>query len=349
LSSSTGLHNTIGAGGPIAKVVVIGAGSWGTTVANLLAQKGLDVTLCPREADLASCIARSHENSRYLPGVALSPRLNVAVGPADVVPDTDLLVFAIPAQSLREVVRRLRDCVTDRTILLNVAKGIEEGTGSRCSEIILDELKRTNPMAVLSGPNIAWEVALGVPSKAVVSCSNYRYLAALRDAFSTGCFKVYENSDLAGTELGGALKNVIAIMAGIGDGLGYGVNTKAAVITRGLKEMVRIGVFMGGHRETFFGLSGIGDLMATSLSDRSRNRTLGEHLGRGATLRDAEDALNGRVAEGVKTTKALFEIKSEYRLDLPIVDSLYRILYDGLPPSEGFGAMWYPGEGLEAD
>ena len=164
---------------------MIGAGSWGTTVANLLAQKGLDVTLCPREADLASCIARSHENSRYLPGVALSPRLNVAVTPADVVPDTDLLVFAIPAQSLREVVRRLRDCVTDRTILLNVAKGIEEGTGSRCSEIILDELKRANPMAVLSGPNIAWEVALGVPSKAVVSCSNYRYLAALRDAFST--------------------------------------------------------------------------------------------------------------------------------------------------------------------
>jgi glycerol-3-phosphate dehydrogenase (NAD(P)+) len=158
---------------------------------------------------------------------------------------------------------------------------------------------------------------------------------------------VYESPDLAGTELGGAIKNVIAIMAGIGDGLGYGANTKAAVITRGLAEMVRVGVVMGGHRETFFGLSGIGDLMATSLSEHSRNRTLGEHLGRGESLADAESALNGRVAEGVKTTKALFEVKSAFGIETPMVDMLYHVLFEGTPAREGYLAIWNSRERFE--
>ncbi len=204
-------------------------------------------------------------------------------------------------------------------------------------------------MGALSGPNIAWEVVRGVPSKAVVACSNYRYLAVLREVFTTPCFKVYESPDLVGTELGGAIKNVIAIMAGIGDGLGFGDNTKSAVVTRGLQEMVRIGVVMGGHRETFFGLSGIGDLMATSLSPHSRNRLLGERLGRGDSLAAAEAALNGRVAEGIQTTKALLEIKAAFDLDTPIVETLHGVLFGGLPAREGYLGTWNSRNRLEGD
>jgi glycerol-3-phosphate dehydrogenase (NAD(P)+) len=263
--------------------------------------------------------------------------------------DADLVAFAIPAQSLREVLREARLAIGEDVVVVNLAKGIEERSGARCSEIVFQELRQSNPVGVLAGPNIAWEVVRGVPSKAVVACSNYRYLPRLRDVFSTSCFNVYESPDLAGTELGGAIKNVIAIMAGIGDGLGFGANTKAAVVTRGLQEMVRIGVVMGGHRDTFFGLSGLGDLMATSLSEHSRNRTLGEHLGRGASLEEAERRLNGRVAEGVKTTSALFEIKSSFDLETPIVDMLHQVLRGELSARDGYLGIWDRRERFEGD
>jgi glycerol-3-phosphate dehydrogenase (NAD(P)+) len=331
------------------RITVAGAGSWGTTVANLLAAKGLDVTIWAREAELAECMRRTGKNDRYLKDVGLHPTLKTVNALEGALTDADLLIFAIPAQSLRAVVRQVGPAIRDDLVIVNLAKGIEAGTGARCSEIVFQELKQSNPVGTLAGPNIAWEVVRGVPSKAVVACSNYRYLTLLRDAFSTPCFKVYENPDLAGTELGGAIKNVMAIMAGIGDGLGYGVNTKSAVITRALHEMVRIGVVMGGHRETFFGLSGIGDLMATSLSEHSRNRTLGEHLGRGLTLEDAEARLNGRVAEGIRTTSALFEIKSAFDLDTPIVETLYRVLRAELPAREGYLSIWQPSERFEGD
>jgi glycerol-3-phosphate dehydrogenase (NAD(P)+) len=334
---------------PIQRVAVIGAGSWGTTIANLLAGKGFDVTLWARESEILRELTERGENSRYLPGVTLHPQLRAATSLEESVRTADLLIFAIPAQSLRQMVRQARPFIADGLLIVNLAKGIEEGTCARCSEIVVQELKQHNPVAVLSGPNIAWEVVRGVPSKGVVACSNYRYLGLLQNVFSTPCFKVYENPDLAGTELGGALKNVIAIMAGIGDGLGYGANTKSAVITRGLQEMIRIGVVMGGHRETFFGLSGIGDLMATALSEHSRNRRLGECLGRGATLPEAEAALNGRVAEGIQTTRALLEIKAGYDLDTPIVETLHRVLFEGLPAREGYLATWNSCDRLEGN
>lgn len=331
----------------INRIGVVGAGSWGTTVANLLAGKGIEVRLWAREAGVIRDLPEGRVNARYLPGIALHPRLCGVTEIGDALGDADLAVFAIPAQSLRAVAREAQPFVAADVPVVNLAKGLEESTGARCSEILLQELKHANPVGILSGPNIAWEVCRGVPSKAVVACSSYRHLGLLQDVFSTPCFKVYENPDLPGTELGGALKNVIAIMAGIGDGLGYGVNTKAAVVTRGLQEMIKVGVIMGGHRDTFFGLSGIGDLMATALSEHSRNRAFGEQLGRSATLAEAEASLNGRVAEGVKTTRALFEIKSEFGLDTPIVDTLYRILYEGLPAREGYMRIWNPGEKLE--
>lgn len=334
---------------PIRRIVVAGAGSWGTTVANLLAGKGFDVELWAREPDVAKAIGAIAENPRYLPGVTLHPGLRGITALGEALVGADLIVFAIPAQSLRAVVCDVRSSIGDDILIVNLAKGLEEGTGDRCSEILLQELKQPNPIAVLSGPNIAWEVARGVPSKAVVACNNYRHLGQLQQVFSTPCFKVYESPDLAGTELGGALKNVIAIMAGIGDGLGYGANTKSAVITRGLQEMIKIGVVMGGHRETFFGLSGIGDLMATSLSEHSRNRRLGENLGRGASLAEAEKALNGRVAEGVLTTKALLEIKSAFSLETPIVETLHKVLFEGLPAREGYLATWNSRDRFEGD
>ena len=334
---------------PIERVAVLGAGSWGSTVANLLALKGLHVTLWAREPELAECIRRTGRNSRYLDSVTLHSGLQAVSAIDEGVRGADLVACAIPAQSLREVLRQARSTIPDDVVIVNLAKGIETGTGARCSEIVFQELKQPNPVAMLGGPNIAWEVVRGIPSKAVVACSNYRYLPLLRDVFSTPCFKVYESPDLAGTELGGALKNVIAIMAGIGDGLGFGVNTKSAVITRGLHEMVRIGVLMGGHRDTFFGLSGLGDLMATALSEHSRNRTLGEHLGCGATLEDAELRLNGRVAEGVRTTSALFDIKTSFGLDTPIVDVLHRVLRGELNARDGYMSIWHPRERFEGD
>jgi len=333
----------------IERIAVLGAGSWGTTVANLLAGKGLQVTLWAREPELVECIVRTGQNDRYLKAVALHPALMAASALEETLHDADLVAFAIPAQSLRAVLREARPAIGDDVVVVNLAKGIEEGSGARCSEIVFQELKQPNPVGVLAGPNIAWEVARGVPSKAVVACSNYRYLGLLRDVFSTPCFKVYESPDLAGTELGGAIKNVIAIMAGIGDGLGFGANTKAAVVTRGLQEMVRIGVVMGGHRDTFFGLSGLGDLMATSLSEHSRNRTLGEHLGRGAALDEAERRLNGRVAEGVKTTSALHEIKSAFDLETPIVDMLHQVLRGDLSARDGYLGIWDRRERFEGD
>ena len=333
----------------IARIAVIGAGSWGTTVAHLLAGKGLDVALWAREAEVVDSIQRSGVNQRYLKDVALHPGLRAVARLEQSVEEADLVVFAIPAQSLRAVVREARAAIAGDVVVVNLAKGIETGTGARCSEIVLQELKQTNPVGALSGPNIAWEVVRGVPSKAVVACSNYRYLAVLREVFTTPCFKVYESPDLVGTELGGAIKNVIAIMAGIGDGLGFGDNTKSAVVTRGLQEMVRIGIVMGGHRETFFGLSGIGDLMATSLSPHSRNRLLGERLGRGDSLAAAEAALNGRVAEGIQTTKALLEIKAAFDLDTPIVETLHRVLFEGLAAREGYLGTWNSRNRLEGD
>jgi glycerol-3-phosphate dehydrogenase (NAD(P)+) len=334
---------------PIERIAVVGAGSWGTTVANLLAGKGFEVVLWAREAEVAREITDRRENSRYLSGITLHPNLKGATSLADSLTEADLVVFAIPAQSLRSVIRCARSFIADEVVIVNLAKGIEEGSAARCSEMVIEELIQSHPVAVLSGPNIAWEVVRGVPSKGVVACSNFRYLGLLQDVFSTPCFKVYENPDLAGTELGGALKNVIAIMAGIGDGLGYGANTKSAIITRGLQEMIRIGVVMGGHRDTFLGLSGMGDLMATSLSEHSRNRRLGECLGRGATLSEAEAALNGRVAEGVKTTKALVEIKSAFRLETPIVENVHRVLFEGLPAREGYLATWNSCERFEGN
>jgi glycerol-3-phosphate dehydrogenase (NAD(P)+) len=332
-----------------ARIAVVGAGSWGTTVANLLASNGHDVRLWAREPDIATCLNETRENARYLPGVPLHPNLRGATSLHDALAPAQVVVLAIPTQSLRGVVREIGSRIQAEAIIVNLAKGIEESTGARCSEIVAQELKSTNPIGVLAGPNIAWEVIRGVPSKAVVACSNYRCLNRMQDLFSTPNFKVYENPDLAGTELGGALKNVIAIMAGIGDGLGYGANTKAAVITRGLNELVRVGVRLGGHRETFFGLSGLGDLMATSLSEHSRNRSLGEHLGRGDSLAEAEARLNGRVAEGVRTTAALFEIKSTLALDTPIIDTLHRVLRGELDARTGYLATWNHTDRFEGD
>jgi glycerol-3-phosphate dehydrogenase (NAD(P)+) len=331
----------------IRTVAVLGAGSFGTTIANLVADQGIPVSIWARENWLTCHIANHRENPKYLPGVRLSENLRAMCSLEEGLADVDAVIYAIPAQSLREIARLTRPFVPERAVLVNLAKGIEEQTGARCSEILAEELRNGRPISVLSGPNIAHEVIRNVPSKGVVSCNSYRYLPVLKRLFSTPCFKVYENPDLAGTELGGALKNVFAIMAGIGDGLGYGVNTKAAVITRGLHEMATVGAVMGGHRDTFYGLSGAGDLMATCLSEHSRNRRVGELLGRGLSLEDAERALNGRVAEGIKTTKALYEIKGRYGLTMPIVDTLYRVLYDGLPPRDGYLAIWSPGEARE--
>jgi glycerol-3-phosphate dehydrogenase (NAD(P)+) len=332
----------------IENVFVIGAGSWGTSIANLLAMQGLNVSLWAREREVVDRIARDRQNTKYLAGIKLSNRLRASATFEDGLREAQMVVYAIPTQSLRAIARATCPYVAEGAVLINLAKGIEEVTGARGSEILAEEIRKRNPIGALSGPNIALEVALGTPSTAVVACNNYRYLDALKRAFSTPYFQVYENPDLAGTELGGALKNVFAIMAGIGDGLGYGANTKAAIVTRGVHEMVALGVIMGGHRETFHGLSGVGDLMATCVSEHSRNRRVGELIGRGYTVAQATDALRGRVAEGLGTINALYQLKRQFGVKMPIVDTLYHIVYEGLMPRDGYLRIWKPNSEKEA-
>lgn len=312
------------------RVAVIGAGGWGTALAAILSTGHQDVVLWVRREELCDSIRESRENTVYLPGVRLPAHLRVTSDPEEAVSGKEALVLAVPSHAVRRTACLIKPWIGPETMIVNCAKGLEEGSRLRLSEVLRAELPR-HKIAVLSGPNHAEEVGRRIPSASVVSSCDRLVAEAAQDLLMTPFFRVYTNPDLTGVELGGALKNVIAVGAGISDGLGFGDNTKAALMTRGLVEIARLGLRLGADPLTFVGLSGIGDLVVTCTSRHSRNRNFGYSLGTGKTQGEILAGLQV-VVEGVRTTQAAWELARQHDTEMPITGEIYQVLFAGKAP-----------------
>lgn len=316
------------------RAAVLGTGSWGTAFAKVLADAGTDVVLWARRPELAETVQRSRENPDYLPGVCLPDRV-VATGDAgEALTGADLVVIAVPSQSLRENLAGWAPHVPAGAPLLSLMKGVEAGTAKRMSEVIrevagVDESR----VAVVSGPNLAKEIAAGQPAASVVACADLDTATWLQGTCHAPYFRPYTNTDVVGCELGGAVKNVIALVVGIASGMGFGDNTKASLITRGLAETARLGVALGADPLTFAGLAGLGDLVATCSSPLSRNRTFGERLGRGETLEEVVAATR-QTAEGVKSCRPILELAQRHGVDVPLTEAAVAVLFEGMRPAD---------------
>lgn len=315
------------------KIAVIGAGAWGTALAMLLADKGHKVTLWMYEKDLAEETARTHENRVYLPGFTLPSSITVTSSLESAVQDSPVLLSVVPSHTVRTVTKQYASFLPKDAIIVSASKGIEIETLMPLSEIFRDVLPKEfhNRLCFLSGPSFAKEVAQKMPTAITLASYGAAIGKKAQEILSNAYFRVYTNQDVIGVELAGSLKNVVAIAAGALEGMGSGYNTMAALLTRGLAEMARLGVAMGGNVTTFSGLAGMGDLVLTCTGGLSRNRALGIRLGKGEKL---DDIMKGAktVAEGVKTAKAARELAKKYHIDMPIVDEVYQILYEGKDP-----------------
>lgn len=309
-------------------VAVVGSGGFGTCLAYLLARNGLEVRLWCRSPDYAQTLQNTRENAKYLPGVKLPLNVWITSNLQDAVAGAEVAVAAVPSQAMRETAQHLKPHLEKGAKVLNVAKGIEHDTYMRMSEVLTDVLGSGVPVASLSGPNHAEEIARGMPSATVIASKSPSALNLLCDVFTTDWFKAYPRRDVVGVELGGVLKNICAIATGVTKGIGFGDNSIAAVLTLGLDEMVRFGVAHGARKETFTGLSGLGDLIATATSPHSRNRRVGELLGRGLSMQEALATMGGQVAEGVYAAKFVHEQAEKERIPLPLTAEIYRILYE---------------------
>jgi glycerol-3-phosphate dehydrogenase (NAD(P)+) len=315
-------------------IAVLGSGSWGTALAVSLGRKGYPVRLwgLPEEA---AALERDRENVRYLPGARLPDCVEPTADIDAALDERAMVVLAIPSTGVRQVAEVVRGKLTPAVLLVNAGKGLESDTGLRGSQVIREVLgdEIGERCVVLSGPNLAVELAGGVPTATVVACADMDRAATVQDVFSSTSLRVYRNPDVAGVELGGALKNVLAIGAGISDGLGYGDNTKATLVTRGLIEMTRLGVALGAEPRTFSGLSGFGDLVATCASRLSRNLRLGLMIGQGKTLTESLAAL-GQVAEGMHTCEAAYGLSRRLGIDMPITQQIHAMLFEAKPPKQ---------------
>lgn len=315
-------------------VSVLGAGSWGTTLAVLLAKQNVPTLLWGRNASQIETIARERENKLYLPGVRVPDALSVTADLARAVRFGVFLVLAVPSHAMRGLCAEIRPLIHNEQIFINVAKGIENDTLRRMSEVIAEELRIENfRIATLSGPSHAEEVSREIPTAVVSASTELETARKVRDLFRCKYFRVYSNDDLVGVELGGSLKNIIAIAAGICDGVGFGDNTKAALLTRGSAEITRLGVHLGARAETFAGLSGIGDLIVTCMSRHSRNRYVGEQIGKGKTLQEVLDNMV-MVAEGVKTTLSVHQLREKTGVEMPISEQVYQVLFHNKKPGQ---------------
>jgi glycerol-3-phosphate dehydrogenase (NAD(P)+) len=317
-------------------VAVLGAGSWGTTLAVHLAGGGHEARLWDHDRDLLEHLSSARENRKFLPGIALPPEVKVHAELEAALARVEITLFVVPSQALREVGGRVR-AAGGKGLPVCAAKGLELGTLMRMSEVLGEALGDPDPV-ILTGPSHAEEVSRGIPTSVVAAARDERRSKQVQVLCSTARFRVYTNDDVAGCELGGALKNVISIAAGVCDGVGYGDNTKGALLTRGLNEIARLGVAMGGRRETFFGLTGMGDLITTAMSRHSRNRHVGERLGRGETL---EQVLGNMVmvAEGVTTSRAARDLGRAKGVELPITEQVCALMFDGRSPREALHAL----------
>ncbi len=322
-------------GADFTRIGVVGGGSWGTALAELLAGKAIAVDLWVFEPEVAAQIADGRENRTYLPGITLSDNIRPSSNLARVAAGKQVLVMVVPSHVMRATVRQMAPHLAPGTVVVSASKGIENDTQMTMTEVLEQELAQVPGMhpAVLSGPSFAQEVARRVPTAVTVAARDARVAGRLQRLFFADYFRVYTNDDLVGTQLGGAVKNVIAIAAGIVDGLGLGLNTRAALITRGLTELRRLGLKMGASPRTFTGLAGIGDLLLTCTGTLSRNHGVGERIGRGEKL----DEITGNmrtVAEGVKTARAIYNLSHRLAVEMPICHEVYRVLYEGLAPRE---------------
>ncbi|MFH2012277.1 MAG: NAD(P)H-dependent glycerol-3-phosphate dehydrogenase [Pseudomonadota bacterium] len=317
------------------EIGVIGAGSWGTAIANLIAEKGYPVTLWVFEPDLCEILKKERENPVYLPNFKLSKNIKPTTSFSEVCLDKDILVSVPPSHVVRGVISHTLPHLSDKVIIVSASKGIENDSLMTMSNVFKEVLpsKLHNSMVFLSGPSFAKEVVQKNPTAVTVASENIEAAEIVQEVFSTSYFRVYTNSDVIGVELGGAVKNVIAIAAGVCDGLDLGYNTRAALITRGLAEITRLGVKMGANPSTFSGLAGLGDLVLTCTSDLSRNRTLGFKLGQGSKLNEILNEMK-MVAEGVKTTKAVYNIAKKLDVEMPITEQVYSLLYEDKPAKD---------------
>jgi glycerol-3-phosphate dehydrogenase (NAD(P)+) len=318
---------------PIQRVAVLGAGSWGTTFAKVLADAGRQVVLWARRPEIARAIADERQNPEYLPGITL-PALHTTTNAAAALEGADAVVLAVPSQTLRANLTAWRPLLPSGVTLVSLAKGVELGTLERMSEVVAEVAEvPSDRVAALSGPNLAREIAVGQPTATVIACRDHDRAVALQHACMTGYFRSYTNTDVIGCELGGAGKNVIALAVGMAAGMGLGDNSRASLITRGLAEISRLGVALGADPLTFAGLAGLGDLVATCSSPLSRNRTFGERLGRGDSVAEAEAANHGQVAEGVKSCVSICQLGGRHGVELPISDAVRRVCHEGLSPT----------------
>ncbi len=317
------------------KAAIIGTGSWGTALAIVLADNGYNVEMWGRSEEAVKEINESHTNEKYLKGCRLPDNITAASNLQDVIGGTNTIVLAVPTKAIRQVLGDIQKVQSEPITIVHVSKGIEPDSLLRISQIIEQAMEPENlkDIVVLSGPSHAEEVSLRHPTTVVASSGNLKAAVKVQNMFMNNQFRVYTNTDMVGVEIGGALKNIIALAAGVGDGLGYGDNAKAALITRGLVEISRLGVKMGANPLTFSGLSGIGDLIVTCTSVHSRNWRAGNMLGKGMNLDEVLDNM-GMVVEGVRTTKAAKQLAAEYGVSMPITDALYDILFNSVDARE---------------
>lgn len=322
-------------GGSLGTATVMGAGAWGTALAKVLADAGSDVRLWARRPEIEHEINTSHTNNRYLRGITLPPTIRATTDPAAALDGVTTVLLGVPSQTLRTNLENWRGHIADGATLVSLAKGIELGSLMRMSQVIVAVTGvHSGQVAVISGPNLADEVADEQPAATVVACSDSGRAVALQRALSTGYVRPYTNSDVVGTEIGGACKNVIALACGMAAGVGLGENTAAAIITRGLAEIMRLGIALGAKPATLAGLAGVGDLVATCTSAHSRNRSFGMRLGRGETLAGAQRAADGHVAEGVSSCAAILALASSYDVEMPLTDAVYQVCHRGLSVDE---------------
>ncbi|CCO09027.1 NAD(P)H-dependent glycerol-3-phosphate dehydrogenase [Desulforamulus hydrothermalis] len=330
-------------------IAIIGAGSWATALAQVLARNNHRVLLWARRRELADAI-NNGENQRYLPGVTLHPQISADTDLARVLAGATAVVFGVPSHCFRRLLQQSLPFIKPEAVIINVAKGLEESSRQRLSEVFAAEAgaDALGRYAVLSGPSHAEEVGCHIPTAVVAASQDIATAGYVQDLFMTRDFRVYTNPDLVGVELGGALKNIIALGTGIADGLGYGDNTKAAMMTRGLAEITRLGLSMGANLSTFAGLAGVGDLIVTCTSMHSRNRRCGIAIGQGKTLDEAVAGIN-MVVEGVRTTRVAWELAREQGVEMPITEQIYKVLFENLSPREAVLNLMGRGKKLEVE
>lgn len=333
----------------MAKISVIGSGGWGIALTILLHKNGHDLTIWSFDKKEAEELKKTRQNKTKLPNILLPEDVKVTddLNLKEAVDDKDILILAVPSKAIRSVSKSLKNIIKDNQIVVNVAKGLEEDTLETMTDIIEEELKDKNPkVAVLSGPSHAEEVGRGIPTTCVVSAHNKELTLYLQNIFMNPSFRVYTSPDMLGVEIGGALKNVIALAAGIADGLNYGDNTKAALITRGIKEIASLGVAMGGEQSTFYGLTGLGDLIVTCASMHSRNRRAGILLGQGKTLDEAIKEVN-MVVEGVYSAKSALMAAKKYNVEIPIIEQVNAVLFENKNAAEAVNELMIRDKKLE--